>query len=111
MQLLIFLTTVVTLNSFPRPVEKVALRSTSRQRTIWQPRPTQQQAAVRLQTSIVSGDEGQGSMTKMIYVPGKISAGADADAQIAGQFGGYGMPGHYLGHLTGKAAAQRRSVV
>ena len=55
---------------------------------------------------IVSGDEGQGSMTKMIYVPGKISAGADADAQIAGQFGGYGMPGHYLGHLTGKAAAQ-----
>ena len=55
---------------------------------------------------IVSGDEGQGSMTKMIYVPGKISAGADADAQIAGQFGSYGMPGHYLGHLTGKAAAQ-----
>ena len=54
---------------------------------------------------IVSGDGGQGSMTKMIYVPGKISAGADADAQIAGQFGGYGMPGHYLGHLTGKVGS------
>ena len=54
----------------------------------------------------VDGGEHGGSMTKAVFVPGKIAAGADADAQLAGEFGGYGMPGHYMGHLAGKAAAQ-----
>ena len=50
-------------------------------------------------------------MTKMIYVPGKISAGADADAQIAGQFGGYGMPGPLLGTSDWQGCSAERSVV
>ena len=54
----------------------------------------------------VSGDEGGESFTKMVYVPGKVTAASDANAQLAGHFGGYGMPGSYMGRLTGKAGAQ-----
>ena len=57
---------------------------------------------------LVQNDGGKGRYTETVFVPGKMMAGADAQAQAQGKLGGYGLFGPFGGDLHADADAQSK---
>ena len=57
---------------------------------------------------LVETDGGKGRYTETVFVPGKMMAGADAQAQAQGKLGGYGLFGPFGGDLHADADAQSK---